>query len=221
MGQIFKNINETSQSMDKFIQSKETTLKVGFAEDQLFYPLMNHLSNTKIKMQEIIHSEIIAKIKNHQLDAGVTFLPVEDRELTSQFIFDDEVVAVVATKSKLAQLTQISMNQVAQTPISTMSSKFHFRKLLDQFFQDKLILPNYQYELSSVGSCINIIQNDANSVALVPKSVLTSKQCTNVKMLPIVDQMLSIQMGLVYLKETQSTPPLTNLANQLISQFNQ
>ncbi|MBW1606352.1 LysR family transcriptional regulator [Lactobacillus sp. Sy-1] len=218
-GQILRAIHNATQSLEKFTGNAKPEIKVGFAEDHFFYPLMNEPGLDNLKMQELMNDEIITKINSRELDAGVTFLPVEDSSITSQYIFSDNVVAVVAKNSPLSSLVEISMTEIAKLKIATLSNKFYFRKLLNRYFQNHLIFPNYQFELSSFGSCIDIVQQNNAAIALIPKSVLAAKHYPNVVPLKINSRILKIRIGLVYLKESQLTPTLQEMLTVMVKQF--
>ncbi|MBW1606192.1 LysR family transcriptional regulator [Lactobacillus sp. Sy-1] len=218
---VLRQIDELSASVEQIQNPNNASLRIGISGNQMVYKHLRALKvafpNLSVHLKELQSAKIVQQLKAGELDLGVTYLPVNDNELTNRFILNDDLL-VVGSKNNplLSQRTSIDLTTLSQMELAVLSDDYYVRRMLDRFFAEELIIPSYQFELNNYQSCINMVLN-TNALTVIPRSFLSTNDFKMVTVIPINNAPLKLRMGLITLKTTPLSKPMQVLRALLIN----
>lgn len=163
--------------------------------------------------------QILTQLKNNQLDLAITPLArsiTQDPLLEFTFLFTDKTVALIPKKwSKLAQKKQITFAELFLNPLVALKQQFVVRQHLDEYFLQNHLQANIEYEVNDYSACLAIVQQ--NEIAGMVTKYFMQQQSPQkqLQVIPIISQILPIQMGIVSLKQPNLEIPVNQLKTAL------
>ncbi len=212
---VFTNVTKVLKELDNFnnqiaiinrSDKNNLTLNIGLSGNKYIYKYLYLLKNTypevKINIEEIKSSLIISKIKNKELDFGITYVPINDSEISNDFMLNDELIAVSSSFGKYKNLIDISLKDLSNLPIAVLSRDYAIRKVIDEYFYNELLTPNYQFELNNYQSCLNTIKN-TDTITLLPKTFLRYENLENFNVIRLKDKLEPLKVFGMHLKRNK------------------
>lgn len=220
VGRVLREIDLLNQKVNIINNPKNASMRIGISGNQIIYPYIEELrkqfANLNVYVSEMDTQSVIRKLKRDELDIGMVYDTFSDDELITHVTFEDEVMLVVSTDNqKFADLTEATIDDLKEQKTAVLTDSYFIRKIIDDYFANHLIIPDYQFELNNYQSCLNVLKgNDA--VTFVTSSYIQSADMTGFKALRIADMHAPLKMSLMTLKEKSLSEPL----RQLIDLFN-
>lgn len=178
------------------------------------YPKI-HIAVEQLSTELIRH-----KLLQNEIDFGVVFLPLADRELESIPLYTESLAVVTARTHPLAKLKKISFSQLAEVPLILMSQKYLIRQMFDQACQEK----DYDFspiiELSEMDDLREMVEKEIG-VSVLPSLYVKSMARRNIKAIPLGDAGIQRKIGIVYRKGRYLSVAARTLMKELEKFFSQ
>jgi DNA-binding transcriptional LysR family regulator len=114
--------------------------------------------------------ELVGKILTGELDAAFVSLPVQARNVETELMSQDQLVAIASPRHKLAGQRVVSAFALAGEKLILGERGGNTRRLIDEFFAEAGLKPTVAMELSRQAAIKNMVAADMG-VGIVPLSV--------------------------------------------------
>jgi DNA-binding transcriptional LysR family regulator len=115
--------------------------------------------------------ELVGKILAGELDAAFISLPVQARNVETELMSQDQLVAIASPRHPLAAQRVISAFALAGEKLILGERGGNTRRLIDEFFTEAGLKPTVAMELSRQAAIKNMVASDMG-VGIVPLSVV-------------------------------------------------
>ena len=115
--------------------------------------------------------ELVRKILAGELDAAFISLPVQARNVETELLSQDQLVAIASPRHKMAGQRVVSAFALASEKLILGERGGNTRRLIDEFFAEAGLKPTVAMELSRQAAIKNMVAADMG-VGIVPLSVV-------------------------------------------------
>ena len=152
----------------------------------------------RVHLQEMTISQQIAALRDETIDVGILRGPVTDPNLETLKLFEEPFVAVVPASSPLAQLHEVTLQQVASEPLIRVypSANRDYSRLMFGALESKGLKLNVVHEVSDTHTLIGLV-GAGFGVSLVPAS-LQHIQIKRVKYVSIIEETPKTEVTLAW-----------------------
>ncbi|MBU5672431.1 LysR family transcriptional regulator [Paenibacillus brevis] len=172
----------------------------------------------ELTVMELATDETHEGLLTNRLDLGVVFLPLEDEQLMSRPLFNEELVFIISKHHKLASIPQITLPELRDVPLILFQQKFLARQLLDQACRQAGIALRPVIELSTMDSQIRMAEQGIGATIL-PASYAAITRSTGLAIIPLAPSAPRKEVGLVYKKSTFLDPALNQFILHLEARY--
>lgn len=172
----------------------------------------------ELTVMELATDETLEGLLANRLDLGVVFLPLEDEQLMSRPLFDEELVFIISKHHKLASIQQITLSELRDIPLILFQKKFLARQMLDQACRQTGVTLNPVIELSTMDSQIRMVEQGVGATIL-PASYAAITRSTDLAIIPLAPSAPRKKVGLVYKKSTFLDPALNQFILHLEARY--
>lgn len=150
----------------------------------------------KIQIIEEGSNEIKEKVKDEEIELGVTIIPIESKTLTTIPIAKGHVVLVVNKKHKLSSKKYIDIKELKNEKFITFNEDFMmYDKTIDACkecgFEPDIILKTSQWDF--IIEMISLNQG----ITIIPKPIVKRFKVNDIKMIPIKSPEISWDIGFI------------------------
>ncbi|MCT2345840.1 LysR family transcriptional regulator [Niallia taxi] len=179
------------ENAQKEIQAEEDkmshTIKIAISNPRFLAGLISDYINTS--PESTIHqgikakSDIISSIKKGDVDLGISGHPIEDDELESCLLVEEDIVLVLPHTDKYRGITELSLSEVANEPFIALADNEEYSEFTTNLCKKHGFVPNNIFEVDSY-LLLEIIKVN-QGVALLPISVCRQLKLNYVKIADI------------------------------------
>ena len=142
----------------------------------------NLYPNIELSVLGLRTGDIREKLLQNELDIGITFLPVQDKEIISIPLYKSDLILVVPTGHRLAERNHVSIAELQNYPLILLPKKFLFNRTnyisLSKFnFKPRPIL-----EISTMESLIQMVSKGMG-ITVLPKPYIDFYKIKTFKLL--------------------------------------
>ncbi|MGP0586133.1 LysR family transcriptional regulator [Paenibacillus timonensis] len=170
---------------------------------------------------ELATEETRAGLLANQLDFGVVFLPLQDEQIISRPLYDEELVFAVSSLHAYAELPEVTLEQLARLPLVLFPPKFYVRQLLDTACAEQGIEIRPVMELSTMESQVQMVLHHVGGTVL-PASYAQTLAGANrrgvITVVPLAEPVPRKNVGLVYRSSTFMDPTLQAFIRHLTNE---
>ncbi|HIE6632216.1 LysR family transcriptional regulator [Bacillus luti] len=156
--------------------------------------------NIELSVLGLRTGDIREKLLQNELDIGITFLPVQDKEIVSIPLYKSELTLVVPTGHTLTERSHISIVELQGYPLILLPKNFFLTELITSHCQQFDFTPKSILEISTMESLIQMVSKGMG-ITVLPKPYIDFLQNTNIQALKIKDPTPTIDIGLIYRKD--------------------
>lgn len=186
-GQIFlEKARQAIQQVEQAVTAAQRAnrgeigrLNIGFNSSATYSVLPTILRNFRacapevaLDLHELTTEQQLVRLHQHQIDAGILYLPIESEELNFVCVLKEEMVLALPEAHPLAALSQVSMRELKQELFIMPPHRLGgglYRQII-QFFQQIEFSPNIVQEATQLQTIISLVAGGVG-VALVPASL--------------------------------------------------
>ena len=156
--------------------------------------------NIELSVLGLRTGDIREKLLQHELYIGITFLPVQDKEIVSLPLYKSELTLVVPTGHTLTERSHISIVELQDYPLILLPKNFFLTELITSHCQQFDFTPKPILEISTMESLVQMVSKGMG-ITVLPKPYIDFLQNTNIQALKIKDPTPTIDIGLIYRKD--------------------
>lgn len=204
---IFREIEQTRSAIQDLNGLQHGSLTIGSLLTVVNYLLppailnFNKLyPNIELSVLGLRTGDIREKLLQNELDIGITFLPVQDKEIVSIPLYKSELTLVVPTGHTLTERSHISIVELQDYPLILLPQNFFLTELITSHCQQFDFTPKPILEISTMESLIQMVSKGMG-ITVLPKPYIDFLQNTNIQALKIKDPTPTIDIGLIYRKD--------------------
>lgn len=153
----------------------------------------------ELNVMELATDETYEGLMSNRLDLGIVFLPLEDEQLESLPLYDEELVLAVSNEHPLASAAKIRLHELASIPLVLFQSKFFVRQMVNAACEQAGVSLNPVMELSTMESQVQMALQQVGGTVL-PLSYAKTLRHPDISVISLVDPTPRKQVGLVYRK---------------------
>ncbi|WP_196592948.1 LysR family transcriptional regulator [Pectinatus sottacetonis] len=172
-----------------------------------------------IELEQLSTEQIRYKLLQNELDFGVVFLPLADRELESIPLYQEKMVAMVAKNHPFAKEKSIDFERLGDTSLILMSENFIIRQIFDQICQKKGCTFTPILELSQMDDLREMVEQNIG-ISVLPHLYIQS-MCSrrSIKAVPFKNTSIERTIGIVYKKGRHMSAASLELIEKLRNFF--
>ncbi|MGG3521337.1 LysR family transcriptional regulator [Bacillus pseudomycoides] len=156
--------------------------------------------NIELSVLGLRTGEIREKLLQNELDIGITFLPVQDKEIISIPLYQNELTLVVPTNHELTQHTTVTMGVLQKYPIILLPKNFFLTQLIRSHCQNFNFTPKPILEISTMESLIHMVSKGIG-ITVLPKPYIDFIQSNSIQAIKIKNPTATIEIGIIYRKD--------------------
>ena len=153
----------------------------------------------QISVEQLSTETIRHKLLQNELDFGIVFLPLADRELESIPLYTETLAVIASRTHALARQRQLTLDQLRDEPLILMSKKYLIRQIFDQTCQEKGYDFTPVIELSEMDDLREMVEKNIG-VSVLPRLYVRSVSPRRIKAIPLADAPIQRTIGIVYRK---------------------
>lgn len=127
--------------------------------------------NAEVSVTSGTSEELVKKILAGETDAAFISLPVQARNVETEMLSQDQLVAIASPRHRLAKQRVVSAFALAGEKLILGERGGNTRRLIDEFFAEAGLKPTVAMELSRQAAIKNMVAADMG-VGIVPLSVV-------------------------------------------------
>ncbi|WP_192797914.1 LysR family transcriptional regulator [Bacillus luti] len=204
---IFREIEQARSAIQDLNGLQHGSLTIGSLLTVINYLLppailnFNKLyPNIELSVLGLRTGDIREKLLQNELDIGITFLPVQDKEIVSIPLYKSELTLVVPAGHTLTERSHISIVELQDYPLILLPKNFFLTELITSHCQKFDFTPKPILEISTMESLIQMVSKGMG-ITVLPKPYIDFLQNTNIQALKIKDPTPTIDTGLIYRKD--------------------
>lgn len=160
----------------------------------------NLYPNIELSVLGLRTGDIREKLLQNELDIGITFLPVQDKEIISTPLYKSELTLVVPTGHPLAEHDHVSIAELQNYPLILLPINFFLTELITSHCQKFNFKPKPILEISTMESLIQMISKGMG-ITVLPKPYIDFLQNKNIQTVKLRNPTPTIEIGLIYRKD--------------------
>jgi len=170
--------------------------------------------NIKLSVQGLRSGDIKKGLLENELDLGITFLPVEEKDLESIPLFDEELTLAVPANHPFAPLEEVEMKELKDISTILLPENYFLRQLIDTHCRELGITLKPTLEITTLESLVQMVAEGVGATILPAPYIdfLNDSRLVKVKLTHPTPQR---QIGFVYRKNKFMCAATKAFINQL------
>ncbi|WP_339261259.1 LysR family transcriptional regulator [Paenibacillus sp. FSL R5-0713] len=218
VNRIFIEIENAEMEIKAEEHHISNTIRISITNTRFLTGLISDYINaspdTKLHQGIGTRAEIITGLKKGELNLGITGHPIQDEEIESVVLVEEDIVLVVPTNHAYVGETSISLSVVADEPYISLADNKEYSRFTTTLCEKAGFLPNLAFEVDS-HTLLEIIRLD-QGVALLPISVCRTLGLSYVK---ITDNSAIYPISLSWVKQKWLSPSVGEFRDFITSYY--
>ncbi len=203
---IFHEISQAKAAISELQGLERGTLKIGALLTVVNYLLPptvinfhESYPNVDLSVQGLRTGDIYSGILQNELDLGITFLPIDDENLETIPLYEENLVLAAPINHPIAQKPFVTLAILQEVPSILLPSTYFIRQLINEKCRMLEFNPKPVMEMTTIESIINMVSNGVG-VTILPEAYLKHINNKQIQILPIQDPVLTTKIGIIYRK---------------------
>lgn len=124
-----------------------------FAQFALLHP------GVRIEARLLPRVEMERSLIAGTLDLAIAYVSEDKEHIVAEKLFDEELVLVVGSRSRLVVGTRLSMRRIVDFPLVLLTQEFAARQFLDRFFASRHLQPKVALEMNAIDPILAVVRN--------------------------------------------------------------
>jgi LysR family cyn operon transcriptional activator len=201
---IFSELKQAYTAIGELEGLQRGSLTVGCSGSHLLISSIvkfhTHYPGIKLSIVQLATEEIKEKLLKNELDIGITFLPLDDLQLTSLHLYNEELCLAACSSNPFAKFPSVTLEMLKSVPIVLLPPKYIIRQFIDQATEKLGFLFNPMIEMMPFEHLLEIVGRNI-AVTILPRSYINSFGNENIQAIPIDDPDMKKSMGVIYRKD--------------------
>ncbi|MBA5712182.1 LysR family transcriptional regulator [Bacillus velezensis] len=218
VNRIFTEIENAQTEIQLEEHQISDTIRISISNPRFLAGLMSEYINrspqSKILQAIGVKSGIITSLKKGDIDLGITGHPIQDEEIESCMLVNEDIVLALPSNHRFTGKTEISLRLVADEPFITLANNEEYSGFTASLCEKAGFTPNIAFEADS-HLLAEIIKLD-QGVALLPISVCRTLGLNFIK---VTDHSASYPVGLSWMKHKLLSSSVRNFRDFILSYY--
>ncbi|WP_129691759.1 LysR family transcriptional regulator [Gottfriedia acidiceleris] len=221
---IFTNIKYIYEQIGELQKVKRGNLIIGAMSEELsqlasviFLEL--HRMYPYLQMKIIMSDNIEDRVIQNEIDIALTHMPLENEQLTNTPLYNEEFYLVVPFDHHLAEREKVDFEEIKDIQLVLSPKNHNCRKLIDDAATSMGFVFKPIIELTDVNSILSIVKAGIGATIL-PNTLLTSQNSETLKVIKIVNPVITKEIAIVHHKEKYIGSAARNFIDLLVAYVN-
>lgn len=215
---IFTEIENAQLEIHSEEQLISSTIRISITNPRFLTGLISdyihHFPESKMIQGIGVKNEIFKSLKKGDIDLGIAGHPIQDEEIESCVLVNEDIVLVLPSNHRLTGIPEISLSHVADEPFITLANNVEYRDFTTHLCEKAGFIPNIAFEVDS-HLLAKIIKLD-QGVTLLPISVCRTFGLNYIK---VRDDSATYSVGLSWLRHKKLSSSARNFRDFIISYY--
>ncbi|MGE7215399.1 LysR family transcriptional regulator [Priestia koreensis] len=220
VNRIFTEIENAQMEIKAEEHQMLNSIKISISNSRFLTGLIsgyiNEFPHSKILQGIGIRDEIMTSLKKGEIDLGITGHPIEDDEIESHVLIDEDIVLVLPYGHRLTGKGDISLRYVSNEVFITLANNEEYSDFTTMLCEKAGFTPTIAFEVDS-SLLVEIIKLD-QGVALLPISVCKALGLNYIK---IKDSAATYSVGLSWLKHKRLSSAVSAFRDFIVSYYHE
>jgi DNA-binding transcriptional LysR family regulator len=155
--------------------------------------------NVKLSVHGLKTADIKKGLLENELDLGITFLPVEEKEFYSTPLFTEELSLAVPSGHPLASLKEVDMKMLENVSAILLPESYYLRQLIDMYSSEIGFKLKLTLEMTTLESLIHMV-SEGVGVTILPEAYLDFLDNPQVVKVKLINPTPQREIGFIYRK---------------------
>ena len=155
--------------------------------------------NVKLSVYGLKTNDIKKELLENELDLGITFLPVEEKEFDSMPLFTEELSLAVYSEHPLAHLKEVDMKTLENVSTILFPESYYLRQLIDTYCRELGFKLNPVLEMTTLESIIQMV-SEGIGATILPEPYLDTLNNPGVVKVKLINPTPQREIGFIYRK---------------------
>jgi len=218
VNRIFTELENAQMEIQSEEHEVSNTIRISISNPRFLTGLIsgfiNHFPQSKIIQELGDRSEIMTSLKKGDIDLGIAGHPIQDEEIESCVLVNEDIVLVLPSNHRFLGKTEISLSHVANEAFITLANNEEYSGFTTMLCEKAGFIPNIAFEVDS-NLLVEIIKLD-QGVALLPISVCKTLGLNYIK---VTDDSTTYPVGLSWMRHKMLSSSVSNFRDFIISYY--
>ncbi|GAB3799510.1 LysR substrate-binding domain-containing protein [Virgibacillus kimchii] len=155
--------------------------------------------NVKLSVHGLKTEDIKKSLIENELDLGIAFLPVEEKEFDSTPLFTEELSLAVSSDHPLASQWEMDMKTLESTSTILLPESYYLRQLIDSYCKELGFTLKPILEMTTLESLIQMV-SEGVGVTILPEPYLDSLNNPRITKVKLINPTPQREIGFIYRK---------------------
>lgn len=203
---IFHEVTQAHAAISEIQGLERGTLQIGALLTVVNYLLPPTIidfhetyPNIELSIQGLRTDHIYEKLLKNELDLGIVALPVEQDELESIPLYEEDLVLVAHRNHPVAKEPSVTLEILQETPTILLPKSYFIRQRIDDHCRSFSFTPKPVMEMTTMESIVNMVSNQVG-VTVLPKAYVDFINRSELRTIRFQNPLLKREVGIVYRK---------------------
>ncbi|MEC0281297.1 LysR family transcriptional regulator [Terribacillus saccharophilus] len=218
VNRIFTEIENAQMEIQSDERQISNTIRISISNARFLIGLISRYINLfpELKVHQGIKekSDIMSSLKKGEIDLGIAGHPIEDEEIESCLLVNEDIVLVLPVNHKYAGESELSLGKLANEPFISLADNEEYSEFTKNLCKNSGFVPNNIFEVDSY-LLLEIIKVN-QGVSLLPISVCRQLKLNYIK---IADISPTYTISLSWVKDKLLSPSVRNFRDFIIEYY--
>lgn len=173
---------------------------------------LNRHPSIKVVVEELSGNEITERLKQDQIDLGISYRPRDQTDLHFEPLYNEELKLAVGKNHPLAKRKKIRMVELQMVRMTLLPAYFSTRQILDECFAAARVEPQVVVELNSVMPMVELVKK-TDLATIVSEMVVPNLE--DLRVIPIEDPTPMRTPGLLWVRGGPQSEAVKHFVNSV------
>ncbi len=202
------NVSQLKQGLTGLLRIAAIPTALGIITE-LTTPFRERHPAVRFSLQSCTSSEVLARLHNLEIDAGITYLDNEPIGRARCIpLYDERYRLLTSEAAPLGDRNQVTWGEVGQIPLCLLTPDMQNRRIIDRLLRNNGIVAEPTLESNSIVALVSHVQTGRWACVMPEKLAEMFGLTTKLRAIPIVDPEEVHRVGLV-LPDRDPLSPMT------------
>ncbi|WP_100011652.1 LysR family transcriptional regulator [Lentibacillus sediminis] len=226
MQHAMKVIETAQREVEEYTEPDRGTIRIGFPSSLATYMLPNVISafresypHVKFQLKQGSYHQLVDAVVKGEMDmALIGPVPKHNKNIKTDILFVDEIVALLPSNHPLAENTLLKLSQLKNDSFVLFPEGFILRDIVDSACQFQGFQPKVSFEGEDIDAIKGLVSAGLG-VSLIPEITLIENLPRSTVKLHIMEQQVTRTVGIITPSQRKLLPTEKNFYDFIIDFF--
>lgn len=172
----------------------------------------------EIHIREGVYGSVLEDVRSGVADVGITYLGNLPEGVASLTLMREGFYIVLPVGHQLGRKRGMKLQELQGVPLISLPTDSHTRRFIDNAASVVGVTLDHSITCTQVGTIINFVGAGVGA-AIVPFGALSSARDAGLEIRPLVSPKLSNELGMVWLRERETSPAASGFMAEVRKHF--